>query len=74
MSKTDVKLACGFAVLIRIFVSRLDDIFNSKKNHLKFNKRKLAAALKNRPTKLFIDLQFLQEGYGDVTQFKNLIQ
>jgi len=46
MSKTDVKLACGFAVLKRTFVSRLDDIFNSK-HHLKFNKRKLAAALKN---------------------------
>ena len=73
MSKTDVKLTCGFAVLIRIFVSRSGDIFNSK-NHLKFKKRKLTAALKNRPTKLFTDLQILQEAYGDVTQFKNLEQ
>jgi len=60
---TNVKLASRFAVLTRIFVSRLDDIFNSK-NHLKICKRKLAAALKNRPTKLFIDLQLFARRLG----------
>ena len=54
---TNVKLASRFPVLTRIFVSRLDDIFNSKKKPPKICKRKLAAALKNRTAKLFIDLQ-----------------
>jgi hypothetical protein len=62
-----VKLAREFAVYKRIFVSRLDDTFN-RKNHLKPKTRKLTAALKTRPTKLFTDLQFLQEGYGDTVQ------
>jgi hypothetical protein len=53
-----IKLAREFAVLTRIFASRLGDTFNSK-NHVKLKTIKLTATLKTRPTKLFIDLQFL---------------
>jgi hypothetical protein len=42
---TNVKLASGFAVLTRIFVSILDDIFSSK-NHLKFTKENSLPHLK----------------------------